>query len=122
MTNSKGTSKKKTKEVVEEVQVVKSYLTPILFKREPVEKNIPVADLFYRVDGNLIELQCHAPNQEAAVEQIIAGDISITNKTGSVTMISKSTSPIEWISNLCKSNEFSGNPFIAEEVQKLYEA
>lgn len=122
MTNSKGTTKKKTKEVVEEVQVVKSYLTPIFFKREPVEKNIPVADIFYRVDGNLIELQCHAPNHEAEVEQIIAGDISVTNKTGSVKMISKSTTPVEWISNLHKSNEFSGNPFIAGEVQKLYEA
>ena len=107
---------------VEEKKEVRSYLAPILFQREPLEKDVPVADLFYRVAGNLIELQCWRPNFASDLEMIIEGDISVTNKTGSVVMISKSNSPVDWIKNLHKSNEFSGKPFIAKEVQELYEA
>ena len=113
---------KKEKVVVEERRQVRSYVTPILFQREPIEKDIPVADIFYRVSGNLIELQCYRPNFEADLEMLIAGDISLTNKVGSTVIISKSNSPVDWISNLYKSNEFSGNPFIAKEVQEIYEA
>ena len=115
-------TKQKKEEVIEEKRQVRSYLTPVLFQREPVEKDIPIAVIFYRVSGNLIELQCHKPNFEAELEMIIAGDISITNKTGSTVMISKSNSPVDWICNLHKSNEFSGNPFIAKEVIEIYEA
>ena len=108
--------------VVEKKAEVRSYLVPILFQREPVNKDIPVADLFYRKDANLIELQCHAPNHEASLEMIVQGDISVETSTGAVTMVSKSESPIAWITSLHKSKEFSGNPFIAKEAQELNEA
>jgi len=113
--------------VVEEVVVepkpeITGYLVPILFKREPNDKDVPVADIFYRQAANLIELECHKPNHEASIEMIIAGDISVPTTTGAINMISKSESPIKWITNLCNSNEFSGHPFIAREAQEIYEA
>ena len=108
--------------VVEKKVEVHSYLVPILFQREPVNKDLPVADIFYRKDANLIELQCHAPNHEASLEMIIQGDISVETSTGAITMVSKSESPIAWITSLHKSREFSGNPFIAKEAQELNEA
>jgi len=112
----------KNTESVEEKKEVRSYITPVLLQREPIEKDLPVADIFYRVTGNLIEMQCHRQNHEADLDMIIAGDISITTKTGSTTVISKSNSPLDWIKNLHKSNEFAGNPFIAKEVLEIYEA
>ena len=45
-----------------------SYLVPLAFKREPIEKDIPVADIFYHKFSNSFELQCHAPQHEAHVE------------------------------------------------------
>ena len=108
--------------VVEEKKEVRSYIVPVLLQREPIEKDLPVADIFYRVAGNLIEMQCYRPNFESDLDMIIAGDISITTKAGSTTVISKSNSPVDWIKNLYKSNEFAGNPFIAKEVLEIYEA
>ena len=113
----------KVEEIVEEVQPeVQGYVVPAFLKREPLEKDIHVADIFYRVAGNLIEMQCYRPNFESDLDMIIAGDISITTKAGSTTVISKSNSPVDWIKNLYKSNEFAGNPFIAKEVLEIYEA
>ena len=109
-------------EPVEVSREVQSYLVQVLFKREPVEKDVPVADIFYRKDANLIELQCHKPNHEASLEMIIAGDISIPTNTGATKMVSKSAAPISWITNLYQSNEFSGHPFIAGEAEVIYEA
>jgi len=51
----------------------------------------------------------------------LPNDISIET-AGNIKMISKSESPESWITNLYKSREFSGNPFIAEEAQPTYEA
>jgi len=115
--------KKEVKVVVEETpkKEAQSYLVPIAFKREPVEKNIPVADIFYHKVSNSFELQCSAPQHEAHVEMIVEGDISI-EESGNVKMISKTESPVSWIINLNKSREFSGNPFIAGEAQEIYEA
>ena len=86
-----------------------------------MNKNIPVADVFYRKNSDTITMQCHAPNQQASLEQIIVGDISLSSG-GNTSMISNSESPEAWIKNLAKSREFSGNPFIAGEAQPLYEA
>ena len=131
MVDSKGKSdKKKTvKKATPKVAVVKEeaqpnitgYLVPIFLLREPMNKDIPVADIFYKKASDAITLQCHAPNYEADLEQIIAGDISI-EASGNINMISKIESPEAWIKNLIKSREFSGKPFIAEEAQPLYEA
>ena len=131
MVDSKGKSdKKKTvKKATPKVAVVKEeaqpnitgYLVPIFLLREPMNKDIPVADIFYKKASDAITLQCHAPNYEADLEQIIAGDISI-EASGNINMISKIESPEAWIKNLIKSREFSGKPFIAKEAQALYEA
>ena len=53
---------------------------------------------------------------------IIAGDISVSGEKGAIEMISKAESPISWISNLHRSREFAGNPFIAGTPQESYEA
>ena len=123
--SSKKTTAKKvvesTEEVVEKQPNITGYLVPVFVLREPVDKNIPVADIFYKKASDAITLQCHAPNQEAALEQIIEGDISVESG-GNINMISKTESPEAWIKNLIKSREFSGKPFIAEEAQPLYEA
>ena len=123
---------KKVEEVVEEVieapQVVEEptaevsgYVVPILFQREPIEKDIPVADMFYHKFSNSFALQCSAPQYEAEIEMNIEGDISI-EETGSIKMISKAESPVSWITSLVNSREFSGHPFIAGEAQEIYEA
>ena len=131
MVDSKGKSdKKKTvKKATPKVAVVKEeaqpnitgYLVPIFLLKEPMNKDIPVADIFYKKASDAITLQCHAPNYEADLEQIIEGDISI-EAGGNINMISKTEAPESWKKNLIKSREFSGKPFIAKEAQPLYEA
>ena len=118
------TTKKTQPKVVEEKQPepeITGYLTPILLQREPIEKNIPVAAIFHNKNAGSITLECYVPSHEANIEMIIGGDISIET-AGNIKMISKSESPESWITNLYKSREFSGNPFIAEEAQPTYEA
>jgi len=128
-TSTKKASTKKVAVKVEETPVIteevkpkaQSYLVAISFEREPVDKDIPVADLFYHKYSNSFELQASVPQHMASVEDIIEGDISI-EEAGNVKMISRAESPVSWITNLHKSREFSGNPFIATEVQEIYEA
>jgi len=127
-TNKKTSTKKVETKKVEEVIVeetpakaVQSYVVPIFALREPMEKNIPVADLFYHKFSNSFALQCSAPQYEAEIEMNIEGDISI-EETGSIKMISKAESPVSWITSLVNSREFSGHPFIAGEAQEIYEA
>ena len=116
-------AKKKFEAPVQEApkKEVQSYLVPIAFQREPIDKNIPVADIFYHKSSNSFDLQCHAPQHEAHIEMIVEGDISI-EESGNIKMVSKAESPVSWIINLNKSREFSGNPFIAGEAQEIYEA
>mgnify|MGYP003114045396 FL=1 len=109
--------------IVEEVKPeIQGYVVPVFFKREPIEKDIHVADLFYRKNSNTVDLETRMPNHEAKIEMIIEGDISVTNTAGSTKMVSKSITPKDWLINLPNSNEFSGNPYIAYEVIELYEA
>jgi len=115
------TKKETTTKVEEPKKQVVSYLVPIYFQREPIEKDIHVADLFYHVTSNTFELHPHAPQHEAHIEMIIEGDIGIEEKSGSIKMISKTETPQSWILGLSKSREFSGNPFIASETQEIYE-
>tara|TARA_R110001583_G_scaffold145014_1_gene296996 strand:+ start:1059 stop:1460 length:402 start_codon:yes stop_codon:yes gene_type:complete len=122
--SSKKITTKPTTPKIEETPKpeAQSYLVPLSFLREPIEKNIPVADIFYHKFSNSFQLQCSAPQHEAAIEDIVEGDISIDESSGSIKMISKSENPVSWIINLNKSKEFSGNPFIAGEAQEIYEA
>jgi len=113
--------KKVVEEVIEDKSEITGYLTPILLQREPIEKNIPVAAILHNKNAGSITLECYVPSHEANIEMIIGGDISIET-AGNIKMISKSESPESWITNLYKSREFSGNPFIAEEAQPTYEA
>ena len=101
---------------------VTSYLVPILFKREPLEKDIHVADLFYHRTSHSFDFKPYAANHEAHLEMIIAGDIGINQASGQIKMISKAETPESWIVGLSNSREFSGNPFIAGEAQEIYEA
>ena len=113
----------KVEEIVEEVQPeVQAYVVPAFLKKEPIAKDIHVADIFYRKQSNKIELETRMPNHAAKLEGIIAGDISVTSDSGSTKMISKANTPKDWLINLPNSNEFSGNPYIAYEVIELYEA
>ena len=127
--STKKTATKKAAPKVEEIKKeeapkppIQSYLVPILVLREPMEKNIPIADIFYHKFSNTFSLQCSAPQYEAEVEMVIEGDISIQEASGSTKMVSKSENPVSWIINLKNSKEFSGNPFIAGEAQEIYEA
>jgi len=119
---STATKKTTTPKVEEPKKVPVSYVVPIHFQREPVEKDIHVADLFYHVTSNTFEFHPHAPQHGAHVEMIIEGDIGIEEKSGGIKMVSKSETPQSWIIGLHKSREFSGNPFIAGEAQEVYEA
>ena len=106
--------------VVEEKEI-SGYLVPILFKREPIDKDIHVADLIYNRWSNSMKLQCFRPNYEADLDTIVAGDISMFTPAGGSISVSKSEAPVSWIKNLTNSKQFSGNPFIATEAQALYE-
>jgi|TARA_A100001391_G_C4837204_1_gene215867 hypothetical protein len=118
----KATETKKVEVVKEEPKKeVTSYIVPIALSREPIEKNIPVADLYYHVTSNTFDLHTSLPSSEAEVEMVIEGDISIESN-GSISMVSKAESPIKWIQSLKDSREFAGNPFIAGEAQEIYEA
>ena len=127
MASPKSSKNKKTKKVttpvtpkiekIEEIKEIKEEPK----KEEPMDKNIPVADLFYHKYSNSFSLQVSAPQHMAAVEDIVEGDISI-EESGSVKMISRSESPVSWIIGLKDSREFSGHPFIAGEAQEIYEA
>ncbi len=123
-TTPKASAKKVEKVIIEEApkKEVQSYLVPIFFEREPMEKNIPVADIFYHKHSNSFTLQCYAPQYEADIEMIVEGDISMENSSGAVEMVSKSETPVSWITNLINSREFSGNPYITGEAQEIYEA
>ena len=136
MASPKASKNKKTNKVntpvtpkVEKIEEIKeepkkeaqSYLVPIAFLREPIDKDIPVADLFYHKYSNSFSLQVSAPQHMAAIEDIVEGDISI-EESGGVKMISRSESPVSWIIGLKDSREFSGHPFIAGEAQEIYEA
>ena len=125
----KSAEKKSTLKVTPKVEKVadapkpevQSYVGPISFSRAPVDKDIPVADLFYHTAANSFSLQCYAPQHEAAVEDIVAGDISMED-SGNIKMVSKVENPISWVINLKNSKEFSGKPFLAGEAQEIYEA
>jgi|TARA_R110000824_G_scaffold108637_9_gene255891 hypothetical protein len=122
---AKTTSTKKVEKVsiVEEpTPEVTSYLVPMFFKREPVEKDIHVADLFYHRTSHSFDFKAYAPNHEAHLEMIIAGDISINQASGQIKMISRAETPEAWIVGLSKAREFSGKPFIASDAQEIYEA
>ena len=88
-------NKETAKKVEEPKKQVVSYLVPIYFQREPIEKDIRVADLFYHVTSNTFELHSHAPQHEAHLEMVIEGDIGIEEKSGSIKMISKAETPKE---------------------------
>ena len=89
----------KVEEIVEEVQPeVQAYVVPAFLKKEPIAKDIHVADIFYRKQSNKIELETRMPNHEAKIEGIIAGDISVTSDSGSTKMISKANTPTTFVS------------------------
>ena len=122
-TTTKATPKVEEKVIKEEPKKeVASYLVPLFFEREPVDKDIHVADIRYHNTSNSFSLFCTAPQYEAEIEMIIAGDISMSGEKGAIEMVSKAESPISWISNLHRSREFAGNPFIAGTPQESYEA
>jgi len=102
-------------------KIATSYLVPIALEREPMAKNVSVADLYYHVTSNSFSLHTSSPSHEAEVERVIEGDISIES-SGNISMVSKAESPIKWMQCLNESREFSGNPFIAGVVQEIYEA
>ena len=128
MAKAKKTTKKVTPKVEPKVvkeepkKEVASYMVPLFFQREPIEKDIHVADIRYHKTSNSFSLFCTAPQHEANIEMIIAGDISVSGEKGAIEMISKAESPISWISNLHRSREFAGNPFIAGTPQESDEA
>ena len=119
---AKTTTPKTVEKVEESTPEISSYLVPMYFKREPIEKDVHVADLFFHRTSHAFDFKPYAPNHEAHIEMIIAGDIGINESSGQIKMISKAETPEAWILGLSKSREFSGNPFIAGEALEIYEA
>ena len=121
---TKKAVKKTQPKVVEEKQPepeIMGYRTIILFQREPRETNIPAAAISYNKNSGSITLECYVAGYAHGIKLAVAGDISVET-AGNIKCISKAVTPESWITNLCKSREFSGNPFIAEEAQPTYEA
>jgi hypothetical protein len=65
-TTKKAAPKAAPKEIKEEPKKeVASYLVPLLLQREPIEKDVHVADIRYHKVSNSFSLFCTAPQHEA---------------------------------------------------------
>ena len=115
---------KDTKEsVVEEVITLpKIYYIPIYFKREPIEKDIHVADYIYKEAINELSFFEIIGMYSSELEGYMNGDISVVDDKGITTMVSRHEQPLEWVKSLHMSKEFSGNPYLAGIPLEDYEA
>ena len=108
-------------QVIEKEPEIMGYRTLILFKREPKDTNITAAAVSYNENSESITLEYYVAGYAHDIKMAVAGDI-VVETAGNIKCFSKADTPELWILNLHKSQQFSGNPFIAEEAQATYEA
>tara|TARA_R110002020_G_scaffold64492_3_gene171113 strand:- start:115 stop:555 length:441 start_codon:yes stop_codon:yes gene_type:complete len=112
----------KVEPVVEEVITTpKIYYIPLYFKREPLEKDVHVADYIYKEATNELSFFEIVPTHSAKLEGLMEGDVCIQSKDG-LTNVSRYDETAEWAKNLHIANEFSGNPYYAGVPLEDYEA
>lgn len=120
---STAAKNKEVEQVVEEViNTPKIMYVPIYFKREPIEKDLHVADYIYKESTNELSFFEINPRHSARLEALLEGDIGFTNESGEKVGVSIEYEPADWIKNLHQANEFSGNPYYAGVPIEDYEA
>ena len=122
----KPTQVKKVKEKVEVIEDIlpenRTYRVPIFLKKEPIAKDIHVANIFYRTESNQTELQVINSMHSAKLSKLFDDDgVTVFNKLGVSQSFQRSVNPKDWVKNIPNSEEYSGNPYIAYEVIETYE-
>ena len=114
---------KKVEVVEEELPEIRTYLVPVFLKKEPLAKDIHVANIFYRTESNQTELQVIDSMHSAKLSKLFDDDgVTVFNKLGVSQSFQRSVKPKDWVKNIPNSEEYSGNPYIAYEVIETYEA
>ena len=114
---------KKVEIVEEELPEIRTYLVPVFLKKEPLAKDIHVANIFYRTESNQTELQVIDSMHSAKLSKLFDDDgVTVFNKLGVSQSFQRSVKPKDWIKNIPNSEQYSGKPYIAYEVIETYEA
>ena len=114
---------KVVKEEPEEVNVLSSpvtgmiYETTILIKNEPVSKDQKIATVVFNGSTKEISLVPIEPKYDARMESLIAGDMLI--KGPPTILVSKEETPFEWIKSFPKA--FLGDKLYGSELVTYYE-
>ena len=115
--------KAKVEVVEEELPEIRTYTVPVFLKKEPLAKDIHVANIFYRTESNQTELQVINSMHSAKLSKLFDDDgVTVFNKLGMSQSFQRSVKPKDWVKNIPNSEEYSGNPYIAYEVIESYEA
>ena len=115
--------KAKVEVVEEELPEIRTYTVPVFLKKEPLAKDIHVANIFYRTESNQTELQVINSMHSAKLSKLFDDDgVTVFNKLGMSQSFQRSVKPKDWVKNIPNSEQYSGNPYIAYEVIESYEA
>ncbi len=120
--NEQPNDTKKVEVVEEVISLPKIYYIPIYFKREPLEKDIHVADFIYKESINELSFFEIVGMYSSELENFMNGDISVVDDKGTTTMVSRHEQTLEWVKSLHMAKEFSGNPYLAGIPLEDYEA
>ena len=103
--------KAKVEVVEEELPEIRTYTVPVFLKKEPLAKDIHVANIFYRTESNQTELQVINPSHNAKLLKLFDDDgVTVFNKLGMSQSFQRSVKPKDWVKNIPNSEEYSGNP------------
>ena len=100
----------------------KRYIAEIVQSREPVAKDLYVGSFVYRDNTQELVLEDVNPGCASDLENLMMGDLSISDELGGLAFVSVNENPKEWVTNSILSNEFSGNPYAIRKVFDLDEA
>ena len=111
---AKARQRKSQKPLQKDIIVLnKTYYVPIYLKREPLEKDIHVADYIYKEAVKELSFFEINPAHSSALDGLMEGDISVVDSIGSTTMVSRHEQTLDWVKSLHLAKEFSGNPYLA---------
>jgi len=103
------------------IKTEKRYIAEIVKSREPIAKDLYVGSFVYRDSTQELILEDVNPGCSSDLEQLMMGDLSISDNLGGLSFVSVNENPKEWVINSCLSNEFSGNPYAIRRVLDLDE-
>ena len=99
----------------------KRHIAEIVQSREPSNKDLYVGSFVYRDTTQELVLEDVNPRCASDLENLMTGDLSISDELGGMSFVSVNENPKEWVINSILSNEFSGNPYAIRRVFDLDE-